>query len=203
MPVGRMAVMIAEFIRGKHKPGYVQNNFVNGDKCIVVNMDDPMFTGRKRQQKVYRHHTGYPSGLKEFTFKTVLEKNPERILLEAVMGMLPKNSLRKEMIKENLVIYRGPWHNYGAILPQFMEQVPDDINDHLGFTDLTPDNSVIQYASGEIPEEFKDFSQELDETLDIPLTIRDKTHTSHRQNYKLGGAIRRSHKNQKRYKVHK
>lgn len=49
MPVGRMAVMIAEFIRGKHKPGYVQNNFVNGDKCIVVNMQDPMFTGRKRQ----------------------------------------------------------------------------------------------------------------------------------------------------------
>ena len=73
-------------------------------------MSDPLFTGRKRQQKIYRHHTGYPGGLKEFSFKQTLEKNPERILVEAVMGMLPKNTLRKDIIKKNLIMYRGPYH---------------------------------------------------------------------------------------------
>ena len=106
-------------------------------------MADPMFTGRKRQQKVYRHHTGYPGGLKENSFKDVLEKDPERILIDAVMGMLPKNSLRKQMIKQNLVIYREPFHKYGNILPQFTEYIPGDINDDLGFNNLTAENSII------------------------------------------------------------
>ena len=92
MPIGRIALMVSKLIRGKHKPTYTPLNFEAGDKCIVVNMGDPYMTGRKRQQKVYRHHTGYPGGLKEYTFRTVLEKDPERILREAVMGMLPKNS---------------------------------------------------------------------------------------------------------------
>ena len=76
MPVGRMAVLISQYIRGKHRPGYKKNatgssantsNFV--DLCIVVNADDPLMTGRKMQQKLYRHHTGYPGGLKTFTYK--------------------------------------------------------------------------------------------------------------------------------------
>jgi large subunit ribosomal protein L13 len=74
-------------------------------------MADPFFTGRKRQQKVYRHHTGYPGGLKEITFKQVVEKRPERVLEEAVMGMLPKNKLRKDIIK-GLVMFREPYHTY-------------------------------------------------------------------------------------------
>jgi large subunit ribosomal protein L13 len=69
MPVGRMAVLISQYLRGKHRPQYRKNSFLQTDKCIVVNMADPFFTGRKRQQKVYRHHTGFPGGLKEFTFK--------------------------------------------------------------------------------------------------------------------------------------
>ena len=69
-------------------------------------------TGRKRQQKLYRHHTGYPGGLKEFTFKEIVESNPERILTDAVSGMLPKNKLRKDIIAKNLVMFRGPYHTY-------------------------------------------------------------------------------------------
>lgn len=102
MPVGRMAVLIAQFIRGKHRPGYMRNaTGVNEkttnvfDTCIVVNIDDPFMTGRKMQQKLYRHHTGYPGGLKTFTYKHVRETKPERILTEAVMGMLPKNKNRE------------------------------------------------------------------------------------------------------------
>lgn len=94
MPVGRMAVLISQFIRGKNKPTYHTRGYEDGDKCIVVNMADPLLTGRKREQKIYRHHTGFPGGLKEFTFKHVIENNPERVLEEAVMGMLPKNKLR-------------------------------------------------------------------------------------------------------------
>jgi large subunit ribosomal protein L13 len=117
MPIGRMAVLISQYIRGKHVPGYETNNYKNGQKCIVVNAGTPLFTGRKKSQKLYRHHTGYPGGLKEYSFKHILEKNPERIMTDAVMGMLPKNSLRKQMIKDNLEIILGPWHNYGNILP--------------------------------------------------------------------------------------
>ena len=110
VPVGRMAVLISQYIRGKNKPTYVANQYQDGDKCVVVNMSDPLFTGRKRQQKIYRHHTGYPGGLKEYNFKTILEKNPERILHDAVMGMLPKNTLRKDIIKKNVIMFRGPYH---------------------------------------------------------------------------------------------
>ena len=105
-----MAVLISQFIRGKNKPTYITSEYHNGDKCVVVNMSDPFMTGRKRQQKIYRHHTGYPGGLKEYNFKAVLEKNPERILVDAVSGMLPKNTLRKDIIKKNLIMYRGPYH---------------------------------------------------------------------------------------------
>lgn len=80
MPLGRIAAACSQFMRGKHKPGYDPKSFENGDKCIVVNMSDPFMTGRKRQHKLYRHHTGYPGGLKEYTFKHVLETNPERIM---------------------------------------------------------------------------------------------------------------------------
>jgi large subunit ribosomal protein L13 len=191
MPVGRMAVLISQYIRGKHKPGYEENNFKNGDKCVVVNMADPLMTGRKRQLKIYRHHTGFPGGLKEITFKEMREKDPERILERAVLGMLPKNSLREKMIKENLVMFKEPYHNYGNILPQFTEPIPGDINDDLGFNNMTPENTIIQYTSnGEVPEEFKDFPMEIDDTIDIPMTIRKKTHTNHRWNFKLGNAMR-------------
>lgn len=114
-----------------------------------MNVADPLLTGRKRQQKIYRHHTGYPGGLKELTFDTVLEKNPKRVLINSLLGMLPKNTLRKRMIEENVKIYLEPYHAYGNILPQFMEPVAADINEELAFS---KENSVVNFiSSGEIP----------------------------------------------------
>jgi len=62
------------------------------------------------------------------------------------MGMLPKNTLRKQMVAQHLTIFHEPWHTYSNILPQFTEPLPDDINDDLGFNDITPENTIIQYA---------------------------------------------------------
>jgi hypothetical protein len=164
-------------------------------------MADPLLTGRKRQQKIYRHHTGYPGGLKELTFDTVLEKNPKRILINSLLGMLPKNTLRKRMIEENVKIYTEPYHGFGNILPQFMEPVAADINDML---ELTKENAVLNFSSsGEIPEEFSDFPRDIDDSISAPLTIRKKTHTEDRNNFKLGIAIRKSYKENRRYKIHK
>ena len=80
-------------------------------------MSDPLFTGRKRQQKVYRHHTGYAGGLHEKSFKYLVSHNPEEILKRALMGMLPKNTLRKDIIRLNVKMFREPYHNMGNFLP--------------------------------------------------------------------------------------
>mmetsp|Transcript_1539 Transcript_1539/g.2714 ORF Transcript_1539/g.2714 Transcript_1539/m.2714 type:complete len:149 (+) Transcript_1539:660-1106(+) len=133
------------------------------DKIVVVNMGDPLFTGRKRQQKLYRHHTGYPGGLKTFSFKEVMMKNPDRVLHEAIMGMLPKHHVdkRKELIEKNVVTFMGNWHDYD-FLPQFTDPVPEDLNE---FIALHKDDSVLKYfdtRDGKIPEEFKDFEVDLD-----------------------------------------
>lgn len=206
VPVGRMAVLISQYIRGKNKPTYVANQYQDGDKCVVVNMSDPLFTGRKRQQKIYRHHTGYPGGLKEYNFKTILEKNPERILYDAVMGMLPKNTLRKDIIKKNLIMFRGPYHTMQDVgLPQFTDAIPENININLGLN-LNKEDNYIEFKTardGSVPEEFKDFEQNIDETMGEPLIYQKKTHTEDRANFKLGIALKKSYKNLKRYKTHK
>jgi large subunit ribosomal protein L13 len=111
-PIGRIAALASVYIRGKHKPGYDPKSYSNGDKIVVVNMKDPLMTGRKRLQKLYRHHTGYPGGLKEFTFKHILETNPDRILKDAILGMLPKNKLRKDIVEKNVVTVFGKYHDY-------------------------------------------------------------------------------------------
>jgi large subunit ribosomal protein L13 len=77
MPLGRMAEMIAIFIRGKHKPTYAYNRFDLGDKCVVVNASNVMVTGDKMNQKLYRHYTGYPGGLKEIVMKDLVERHPD------------------------------------------------------------------------------------------------------------------------------
>lgn len=186
MPIGRIAVLISQYIRGKHRPGYETNNFKNADKCVVVNMANPMMTGNKKTQKVYRHHTGYSGGLKEIPFKQMLEKSPEQILIHAVLGMLPKNDLRHDMIKQNVIIYREPFHNMTNILPQFTELLPRDINEDLGFDKIGPDNTVVKYMSGkELPEEYKDIPLEIDDSIGIPATYREKTHAETPRNKRL------------------
>lgn len=137
--LGRMAAMIANFIRGKHKPQYVQNRFDLGDKVVVVNAAKVKVTGKKRYQKLYRHYTGYVGGLKEVVMKKQIEKDPCEIIRRAVIGMLPNNTVRDILMSRNLTIHAGMYHPHLAQkLPQFVDLPPDDINKHIGIYDITP-----------------------------------------------------------------
>lgn len=114
--VGRLATQIARVLIGKHKPEFSYN--VNaGDFVVVVNADKVTFTGRKWTQKEYRHHSGYPGGLKSVTAASMLRKHPERILETAVRGMLPKNRLR-DIRMTYLKVYAQPDHPHQAQQPQ-------------------------------------------------------------------------------------
>ena len=109
--VGRLASQIATILRGKHKPTYTSSRN-SGDFVVVVNAKDVVFTGRKMKDKKYYWHTLHPGGLKHRTPKQYIEKgNPEEILRHAVLGMLPKNSLRNEAIKK-LRVFPDKYHIY-------------------------------------------------------------------------------------------
>ena len=96
--IGRMATEIAGLLRGKHKPEF-QLNIDIGDEVEVKNIKQAKFTGKKLDQKEYYRHSGYPGGLKTTKLSELFEKNPIEVLRKAVWNMLPKNKLRKEMIK--------------------------------------------------------------------------------------------------------
>ncbi|MEO0294099.1 MAG: 50S ribosomal protein L13 [candidate division WOR-3 bacterium] len=108
--LGRLASKVASILRGKHKPNFTPN-IDNGDCVVVINADKIKLTGNKEEKKVYIKHTGYLGGLKEISFKKRKELAPESIIIEAVSGMLPKNKLRKRMIKR-LKVYCGVKHPY-------------------------------------------------------------------------------------------
>mmetsp|Transcript_8733 Transcript_8733/g.24086 ORF Transcript_8733/g.24086 Transcript_8733/m.24086 type:complete len:198 (+) Transcript_8733:10-603(+) len=112
--VGRLSSQIATLLMGKHKPTYVPR-FDCGDHVVVINAKDVVFTGRKWDQKLYRHHTGWPGGLREVPAKRMLERHAERIIGRAVRGMLPKNMLRKQRIMR-LRVYPGVEHPHDAQL---------------------------------------------------------------------------------------
>lgn len=116
--LGRLASEVAKILRGKHKPQYTP--FIDtGDYVIVVNADKVALTGRKRDQKLYRYHTGYPGGLKEVKFRDMMSKRPERVIELAVKGMLPKNPLGRAMFKK-LKVYAGPEHGHDAQQPEVL-----------------------------------------------------------------------------------
>ena len=105
MTLGRLATEVARLLRGKHKPTFTP--FLDtGDYVIVINASKMVLTGNKLDQKKYRHHTGYPGGLKEVDYRTLMAKNPEKALELAVKGMLPKNSLGRQMFRK-LHVYAG------------------------------------------------------------------------------------------------
>ena len=113
--VGRLAARIAPVLRGKHKPTFEAHRHEHGDIVVVINAEKLVFTGKKWSQKVYRHHTGYPGGLKERTAKDVQSRKPGDVLRRAVLGMLPKNKLR-ETFARRLKIYPGRDHPHAANL---------------------------------------------------------------------------------------
>lgn len=100
--LGRLATRIAIVLMGKHKPIYDQANDC-GDYVIVKNARKVTVTGKKADQKLYRHHTQFPGGLKEIPYKTMLDRNPEEIIRRAVSGMLPKNRLRAKRLERLLI----------------------------------------------------------------------------------------------------
>ena len=114
--LGRLATKIADRIRGKDKPSFTPHTD-GGDYVIVVNAEKVKVTGSKFTDKKYHTHSLYPGGLKTRTFKDLNEKNPEKIIENAVKGMLPKNKLRKEIIKK-LKVFRGPSHDHESQKPK-------------------------------------------------------------------------------------
>ncbi|MBI2003759.1 MAG: 50S ribosomal protein L13 [Parcubacteria group bacterium] len=96
--LGRLASRIALILRGKTSPKF-QPHILSGEKVVVQNVEKVKMTGRKMEQKKYYHYSGYPGGLSEKKVKDVFQENPSEVLRRAVFGMLPKNRLRKEMIK--------------------------------------------------------------------------------------------------------
>ncbi|MDR5694301.1 MAG: 50S ribosomal protein L13 [Armatimonadota bacterium] len=113
--LGRLASRIAAILRGKHRPIFTPHVDLR-DFVIVINAEKIRLTGRKAQQKMLYRHSGYPGGLKEVSYGTLLATNPEQLIRKAVMGMLPKNPLGRKLLKK-LKVYRGPDHPHQAQRP--------------------------------------------------------------------------------------
>ena len=118
--VGRLASFIAMRLRGKHRADYTPHVDC-GDNVIIINADQVVFTGRKREQKVYYHHTGYAGGIKERSAKFILEgRFPERIVEKAVERMLPRGPLFRQILG-NLRVYKGAEHPHTAQQPEALD----------------------------------------------------------------------------------
>jgi large subunit ribosomal protein L13 len=118
--VGRLASIIALRLRGKHKPTFTPHVDC-GDNVIVVNAEKVVLTGRKLQQKIYRHHTGFVGGIKERSAKHIMDgRFPERIVEKAVERMLPRGPLGRIQLG-NLRVYKGPDHPHAAQTPQKLD----------------------------------------------------------------------------------
>jgi large subunit ribosomal protein L13 len=117
--LGRLATEIAHRLRGKHKAEFTPN-VDTGDYIIVVNAEKVRVTGRKTTDKIYYRHSGYPGGIKGTSFERLRDTHPERIVENAVRGMLPRNPLGRAMFKK-LKVYAGPDHPHAAQQPQPLE----------------------------------------------------------------------------------
>ena len=114
--LGRLSVQIANILRGKNKPEYAPNSDV-GDFVVLINAERIEISGNKSKDKIYFKHTGYPGNLKEINFQDLLSKDPEKILRNAVKGMLPKNRLNRKIINK-LKVYSGENHPHEAQNPE-------------------------------------------------------------------------------------
>jgi large subunit ribosomal protein L13 len=114
--LGRLAARVAAVLRGKHRPTFTPNVDM-GDHVVVVNAEKIQLTGSKMETKLYRHHTGYPGGLKTSSAEHLFRKDPTELLTRAIEGMLPKNPLGNGMAKK-LRVYTGPNHPHQAQKPE-------------------------------------------------------------------------------------
>lgn len=118
--LGRMAVIVADYLRGKHKPIFTPNQDC-GDYVIVINADKVYMTGNKYEYKKYIHHTNFPGGLKEKTAKDIMTgKNPEKIVEQAIKKMITRNPLGRKVVKK-LFVYAGSEHPHSAQKPEVLD----------------------------------------------------------------------------------
>lgn len=115
-PLGRLATTIAKYLIGKYKPTYTAH-IDGGDFVVVTNAAKLVVTGNKLEDKKYYHHTGFPGGIKERTLAEQLDRDPTKVIYDAVRGMLPKNKLVDGRIKR-LKVYAGEEHNHAAQTPE-------------------------------------------------------------------------------------
>lgn len=115
-PLGRTAATAAMLLRGKHKPEFTPH-VDGGDFVIIINAEKAVLTGKKLEQKYYRHHTGWVGGLKEVQYRTLMAEKPEMAMQLAVKGMLPKNSIGRQSATR-LKIFKGAEHNHAAQKPE-------------------------------------------------------------------------------------
>lgn len=117
--LGRLASKIAHVLLGKHKPNFTPGVDM-GDFVVVVNCERVTVTGNKLEDKMYYRHTGYPGGLKETNLRNQLDKHPDRVIKQAVKGMLPKNTHGRNLLKK-MKVYAGPNHPHEAQSPKPLE----------------------------------------------------------------------------------
>jgi len=118
-PLGRLASEVAKILRGKHKPEYTP--FVDtGDYVIILNAEKVILTGKKLEQKMYRHHSNWIGGMKEVKYRIFMQEKPEKAVEIAVKGMLPHNSLGRAMFRK-LKVYKGNKHEHQAQNPENLE----------------------------------------------------------------------------------
>ena len=117
--LGRLASEVAQILRGKHKPIY-SPHIDTGDYVVVINAGGIVVTGKKAQNKIYYHHSGYPGGLKTITYEKMFAKSPERVVRMAIKGMLPHNILGRNMYRK-LRVYDGTEHPHNAQNPVQMD----------------------------------------------------------------------------------
>jgi large subunit ribosomal protein L13 len=116
MILGRLAAQVAYRLRGKHKPDFTPH--VNtGDHIVVINADKVRVTGDKETKKIYYHHSRFPGGIKAIAYRDMAEKHPERVIEQAIQGMLPKGVLGRDMFRM-LKVYAGEQHPHQAQQPQ-------------------------------------------------------------------------------------
>ena len=113
--LGRLATQSAVLLRGKHKPIFAPH-VDTGDFVVIINASKVALTGNKREQKLAYRHSGYPGGLRSVSYTELLDKNPQRAVEKAIRGMLPKNSLGRQMLSK-LKVYAGPEHPHSAQKP--------------------------------------------------------------------------------------
>ena len=171
-----MCQQIAFILMGKNSPHYRANKVEYKDKCIVVNARHTFLTGKKMDQKLYRHHTGFPGGLIEIKAKHMFERKPIEAVWRSIKGMLPKNKLRMDYMSKVEIIEEGGHDLQKLGLPEFGNMIPIDYNEIMGTKNIGPDTHKIigtGFPLDILPEQVKGMQLDLDPTFNQPEYLYD------------------------------